>query len=49
MNIPFPFLFDKKTGTCIALTKKDALELMKELELVKELKRRVEVLSEDEK
>jgi len=31
MNIPFPFLFDKKTGVCIAVTKKEALELVKEL------------------
>jgi len=30
MNLPLPFLVDK-TGMCIALTKKDALELVREL------------------
>jgi hypothetical protein len=30
MNLPLPFLVDK-TGMCIALTKKDAIELVREL------------------
>ena len=38
MNLPLPFLVDK-TGMCIALTKKDAIELVRELTWRKVLKK----------